>query len=132
MISFCTGQSGQHAHTKRALDFYSTPVDADPRRNFARGDEIEHAKEIMRAAGRDRLASIRSQIQTFEQEAESMWPLARPSISMCSAPRRQTATPSASSWTTGTGSDAGAASEALASGAGTVFSANSPRSRMPR
>src|SRR5262245_8152754 len=25
MISFCTGQSGQHAHTKRAFDFYSTP-----------------------------------------------------------------------------------------------------------
>ena len=26
MISFCTGQSGQHAHTRRALDFYSTPA----------------------------------------------------------------------------------------------------------
>jgi hypothetical protein len=26
MISFCTGQSGQHAHTTRALDFYSTPA----------------------------------------------------------------------------------------------------------
>src|SRR5262245_13743044 len=26
MISFCTGQSGQHAHTRRAFDFYSTPA----------------------------------------------------------------------------------------------------------
>jgi len=25
MISFCSGQSGQHAHTKRTFDFYSTP-----------------------------------------------------------------------------------------------------------
>jgi hypothetical protein len=26
MISFCTGQPGQHAHTGRAFDFYSTPA----------------------------------------------------------------------------------------------------------
>jgi hypothetical protein len=26
MISFCTGQSGQHAHIRRAFDFYSTPA----------------------------------------------------------------------------------------------------------
>jgi hypothetical protein len=25
MISFCSGQSGQHAHTKRTFDFYSIP-----------------------------------------------------------------------------------------------------------
>ncbi len=27
MTSFCTGQSGQHAHSARGFDFYATPAD---------------------------------------------------------------------------------------------------------